>query len=130
MKVDRLADGDIEMTVTGKELYTVRQCLNEVCNGFKVPDFKSRIGVDENAAIKLLGETRISSRQKVAAISGDSYRLTVTQDECRILVNSMKETFRGGRGEGIPLREYRTRVGASVEEVKAIISAIEAALAQ
>jgi hypothetical protein len=64
MKVDRLADGDIEMMLTGKELYTIRQCLNEVCNGFRVPDFKSRIGVDESVAIELLDDTRISSREK------------------------------------------------------------------
>jgi hypothetical protein len=128
MNVDRRADGDVEITLTGKELYAVRQCLNEVCNGFRVSDFKARIGVDESAAIELLDETRISSRKKVAAISDDRFRLTVTRDECRILVNSMKETFREGRGEGIPLREYRTRVGTTVDDVKAIISAIEAAL--
>jgi hypothetical protein len=130
MKVNRLANGDIEMMLTGKELYTIRQCLNEVCNGFRVPDFKSRIGVDESAAIELLDETRISSHKKVANLSEDLFRLSVARDECRVLVNSMKETFREGRGEGIPLREYRTRVGASVEEIKALISQIEVALAQ
>jgi hypothetical protein len=128
MNVARSANGLIELTVTGKELYTIRQCLNEVCNGFRVADFKARIGVDESAAIALLDETRISSRKKVAAVSDDCFRLTVTRDECRVLVNSMKETFREEYGEGIPLREYRTRVGTTVDDVKSITAIIEAAL--
>jgi len=116
------------MILTGKELYTIRQCLNEVCNGFRVPEFKSRIGVDESVAIKLLDDTRISSKKNVATISDDSFRLTVTQDECRVLLSSMKETFREGHGEGIPPREYPTRIGTTADNVKAIVSTIEAAL--
>jgi hypothetical protein len=42
----------------------------------------------------------------------------------------MKETLREGRGEGIRLREYPTRIGATVDDVKAIIATIEAALAR
>lgn len=62
-------------------------------------------------------------------VAGDAFRLTLAAQEARIFINAMKETFREGKGEGIPSREYQTRVGAKVEDVKAIISQIEAAIA-
>ena len=57
--------------------------------------------------------------------------LTLGQEAfARAIISSMKETLPRGRGEAIPLREYQTRIGGTVEEVTAIISAIEGALAQ
>jgi hypothetical protein len=58
----------------------------------------------------------------------DEFRLTLTPDECRTIVNCMKATFEDNRGEGIAAYEYRTRVGASMETGKQAISAIEAVL--
>jgi hypothetical protein len=65
---------------------------------------------------------------KVLKTGADKFRVTATPAEASIVVNCMKETFRQGRAEGIPSREYETRIGASLEEVKAIVSMIEAAL--
>jgi hypothetical protein len=67
---------------------------------------------------------------KIVQTGDDEFRLSAAPAEARILINCMKETFREGRAEGIPLREYFTRVGATLDEVKAIISAIEGALAR
>jgi hypothetical protein len=67
---------------------------------------------------------------KISKTGADEFRVTATPAEASILVNCMKETFRQGRGEGIPSREYQTRVGATVEEVKTIVSKIEAAVSR
>jgi hypothetical protein len=50
MDVTTLPNGEIAMTLASDELPGVRQFLNEVCNGYKIPDFENRISVNDPAA--------------------------------------------------------------------------------
>ncbi len=59
---------------------------------------------------------------KITRMGEDEFRVSLARDEARILINAMNETLRAFRPA-----EFQTRVGATVEEVKAIISGIEAA---
>lgn len=47
MKIDRLADGTLELTLTVDELDGIKNCLNEVWGGCGVRDFEKRIGANE-----------------------------------------------------------------------------------
>lgn len=40
------------------ELITINNALNEVCNALDVPDFQTRMGVELEEALALLGELR------------------------------------------------------------------------
>lgn len=47
-----------------REMTIAHNSLNEVCNGFHVPDFHSRIGVQEEEAIQLLDEFVAHNRRE------------------------------------------------------------------
>jgi hypothetical protein len=146
MKVSKLEDGDIELTVNLDELETIGQCMNEVCHGFVVRDFTSRIGADKPYVVSLLDQivamypslmypsvedssppAEVTS-MTIEKTGADEYRVTMTPAEARICINCMKETFREGPREGIRASEYQTRVGVTIDAVKGVVSAIEAAL--
>ena len=56
MLVTRTSNGQIEVVLSFEELDTIKNCLNEVSGGFKVADFKARIGVDEDMVTRLADE--------------------------------------------------------------------------
>ena len=61
---------------------------------------------------------------KILREGADSFRMTLSSAEARIFVNCMNETI-----EEIAPYEYATRMGAGIDQVRALIAAIEAALA-
>lgn len=125
MNITKLTTGDIEVALTRHELRGIRACLNEVCNGFRVVDSQRRIGVAENVALDLLGQTRPDSQKKTTVVGKDNFHLILTPMECQIFVNAMKATFRERKGEGILSSEYWTRIGSTMEEIKALVSQLE-----
>ena len=126
MKIERSRDGDIEMTMPHDEVAGLRQCLNEVLNGYRIPDFKARIGVDESVVDALLKDTKRHGGRKRTAIEDDCHRLVLTPADCRVLVACMKDTL---NGDDIMPSEYQTRIGLETTEVHTMILQIEAALA-
>ena len=64
MKVERL-DGNINITLTKRELGWFRQSLNECCNGFGVKDFKATIGGEESVLLGFLDQIRPAYRAPV-----------------------------------------------------------------
>jgi hypothetical protein len=51
------SNDNVEITLSGRELDLIKNCLNEVLGGFKIPDFKSVIGKTErDVAAKLLDQ--------------------------------------------------------------------------
>jgi hypothetical protein len=54
----------IELVVSDHEFVAISRCLNEVCNGFQIPDFQGKIGAQ-------LGEVKALLRKM-----GDAYRLS------------------------------------------------------
>lgn len=47
-------DDQLDIRLNLDELSWLGQVLNECCNGFRIGDFESKIGVDRNTAIRLL----------------------------------------------------------------------------
>jgi hypothetical protein len=60
---------------------------------------------------------------QIIKTGGEQFRMTVSPAEARIFINCMNETIKR-----IPSREYQTRVGATPEDMKATIEALEGAL--
>ncbi|MGH6975880.1 MAG: hypothetical protein ACREED_02530 [Stellaceae bacterium] len=46
MKIDKLANDTLELTLSSHELDGIKNCLNEVWGGFPVQDFESMIGTN------------------------------------------------------------------------------------
>jgi hypothetical protein len=126
MKIERRSNGDMAMTMPHDEVAGLRQCLNEVLNGYHIPDFQARIGVAESVVDALLKDTKRHGGIRRTAIDDDCYRLVLTPADCRVLVACMKDTL---NGEDLMPSEYQTRVGIEAAEVHAMILQIEAALA-
>jgi hypothetical protein len=53
----------------------------------------------------------------------EQFRMTISPAETHIFINCMNETVRR-----IPSREYQTRMGAKVDEIKAVVASLEGAL--
>jgi hypothetical protein len=124
MKIARHQGGNIEIAMSLREVAGLRQCLNEVHNGYHIPDFKARIGVSESVVHELLTETRPNGRKRIA-VADDRYQLDLTPADCRVIVACMKDTL---TGNSYLLSAYRARIGLKPEEVKTMVSEIEAVL--
>ena len=60
---------------------------------------------------------------QIAKTGDEQYRVTISPTEAHIFINCMKETM-----ARIPRREYQTRMGATVDEIKAVVASLEPAL--
>ena len=125
MTIAKLPDGRIVLTLTLEELAAMRQCLNEVCHGYEVPDFEKRIGAREDRVALLLKQTSRHNPAKVETLVDGKYRVTFSADEARVIANAMTETL---SGDGIGRDEYFARIGAYTHEIEAVRSAILSAL--
>ncbi len=56
MQVTDRTEGEVELTLNLDEFCAIKDCLNEVCNGFRMTDFRRRIGVERDVARRLLGQ--------------------------------------------------------------------------
>ena len=54
MHITKSDVGETEFTMTLNEFVTIKDCLNEVCNGFYVLDFESQIGAPESTVRTIL----------------------------------------------------------------------------
>jgi hypothetical protein len=54
MEIQAYDEEKIEIALTGHEFAVIHQCLNEICNGFVVPDFQRRIGADIEVVAELM----------------------------------------------------------------------------
>ncbi len=95
-----------------------------------MPNFEERIGVSKKIAHVFFrrvfrdnddGGTMVKTEQ-------GAYLTRLTKDECRICANAIKATFSDPPGEGIP-RRHKALIGATFEELKAILAQLETAIA-
>ncbi|HVA13447.1 MAG TPA: hypothetical protein VNF99_09375 [Stellaceae bacterium] len=123
--------GKISIAITDDERYLIKQCLNECCHGFRIVDFVGTIGAPKalvsglldqlgDATTKTSGETDVL---QIARLNDDKVRVDLTTEQARIFVNCMNETERV-----LGPREFPSRFGAKIEEVKGLFSQIEARL--
>lgn len=125
MNIAKLPDGRITVTLASEELAAIRQCLNEVCHGYEVPDFEKRIGASEDWVARLLKQTSRHNPAKVAMVGGGEHRVTFSPEEARVIANAMAETL---SGDGIGPSEYFARIGAHAHEIDAMRSVLFSAL--
>ena len=64
---------------------------------------------------------------KTGSVSGNEITLTLSAHEARIVNNALLETLEALAGNA---DEFSTRVGASIEEVKALLGEVNAAVRQ
>ena len=89
--------------------------LNEVINGFRVPEFERTIGMEEESLRRLLRHLHTLS---------DSDGLDLGTREARAVRNSLCETLRK-----ISPWEFHTRTGYDLERANAILAKLHSLLA-
>jgi hypothetical protein len=102
------------------ELLCVNNVLNEVCHGFRVPDFPARIGVTRDEAVRLLGKVhavgeRVWGAQVWdASLAAHRAQIDLADRDLVTIRNALSETLRE-----LGVEEFETRVGVSFEEGQA-----------
>jgi hypothetical protein len=56
MKLEKITDKDLILSLSMEELETINNALNEVCNAFDMNDFETRMGATVEEAQKLLSQ--------------------------------------------------------------------------
>jgi hypothetical protein len=130
MRINKGPTGDITMTLSDDERYLIKQCLNECCHGFRIQDFKRKIGADKAVVsqyLDQLGAAKVSPKATAGGLhiaeAGDGVDVTLTPDQARIFLNCMSETEKE-----LGPSEFPSRFGASLDEVKGLFAAIDAKL--
>lgn len=85
----------------------VNQILNEVVNGFRVPDFEGTLGVSHTSAKELLERVHAVAVQR----GNDSQTFTLSKEETHFFRRALLATL-GELGED----EFETRTGYPLEE--------------
>ncbi|MGH7091751.1 MAG: hypothetical protein ACREFQ_22915 [Stellaceae bacterium] len=131
MHLNQVIGERLEFDMTRDERYLIKGCLNECCHGFRLSDFRDKIGAEKPVVSTLLDQ--LSDAEELSAPSpeelgiirgeGDRLRVALTRDQARVFVNCMNETEKA-----LDAWEFPSRLGAPLSEVKALFSTIEAAL--
>ena len=85
--------------------------LNEVINGFRVPDFERTIGTDRDSLKKLLTHLQTP---------GDADELVLGMKETRAIRNALQETIRK-----LGAWEFHTRTGYELERGKEVLAKLD-----
>lgn|GEM_PF-1044741 len=108
----------VKFDLSRHEIATMHQALNEVCNGFRVAAFELKMGGKVSEVDKIMDHTaRVYRKMKRSGSPSASVRLS--RFELRAIIGALKEVCR----EIDPI-EFRTRMGATLAEVDAILDAI------
>lgn len=132
MDVSNASGGRVELTMSDDERYLIKQCLNECCFGFRISDFRAKIGAERSAVIKLLDQLQQAKDAPapgpeelgVTRNENGSLRVALTREQARTFVNCMNETEKA-----IAMSEFHSRFGAPMSAVKSLFSTIDAACA-
>jgi hypothetical protein len=98
MKLSATSAG-IEAELEPRETLLFSNILNEVCNGFALQDFERAIGAPHHEVCALFDRFRKLRTARNA-------RISVTDQELRILQNALRETLRE-----LGVEEFSTRTG-------------------
>jgi hypothetical protein len=99
----RDAADKIDANLEGEDVLLFNNVLNEVCNGFGLPDFESKIGAPENRVRDLL--TRIQGFEPDRPV-----RVQLLKQELLVLENALRETLRE-----LGVEEFSIRTGVPFE---------------
>jgi hypothetical protein len=86
-----------QFRISPQERRLLRSLLNEVVNGFDIPDFESKIGMEREDTRALLGHIRLLN---------DTESPTLTPAQVQVFRNSLFETIRE-----LGVEEFQTRTG-------------------
>jgi hypothetical protein len=131
MHVQKDTTNRISIVISDDERYLIKQCLNECCHGFRIADFVSTIGASKAVVSRLLDQLGDAQDTveiaddllQISRVGNDEVRVSLTPEQGRIFVNCMHETERV-----LGPKEFPSRFGAKMDEVKQLFSMIEAHL--
>jgi hypothetical protein len=131
MYVKRESNETISIVISDDERYLIKQCLNECCHGFRIADFEHTIGATKVVVSRLLDQLGSGDGQdeagndalRIVRLGAQQVRVSLMPEQARIFVNCMVETERV-----LGPKEFPSRFGATMDEVKSLFSAIEAEL--
>jgi uncharacterized protein YheU (UPF0270 family) len=92
----------IRLNLSRGELVFVNNILNEVCNGFRVPDFVEQVGINLEDARKLLARVHDlaeylpdngDQRTGIQEVTQNTTTLELTRGEVMAIRNALHQTF-------------------------------------
>jgi hypothetical protein len=110
----------IRLRLSRGELVFVNNILNEVCNGFEVPELITQVGISREDARKLLARVHDvaaypsgNGDERIGGGAGrqDAATLELTRPELMAIRNALFETL-----HELGIEEFGTRVGVSFEK--------------
>jgi hypothetical protein len=106
MRIDRVEKESVLLTLEPKEQLLLNDVLNEVCHGFRVPDFSERIGLPKAAAVQLLDSVhKMYDRSAPTQLLLTKQQLIAVRNAISETVNELEE-------------EFSTRVGVAPSEAQ------------
>jgi hypothetical protein len=112
--------------LTPSDLLCLNNVLNEVCNGFHVPDFGTRIGVTRDEAAGLLdrvhalGEAVWGAQTWDASLARGRAQIDLADRDLLTIRNALSEALRE-----LGIEEFETRVGLSFQEGQARLTYLD-----
>src|SRR5581483_2574054 len=106
VKIDRHADGSLQLDLSDFELHCLRSCTSEACGESLIRDFEKWIGVDRQQARILVG-----CLNRDVKSANDRNRLTCSAEAATVIRNCLFECC-----NSIRLWEFHTRTGVRLSE--------------
>jgi hypothetical protein len=108
-------NGGIELRLSVEELRVIHQALNEVCNGFDVPDFEQHFRAPPEVVEREFSVLK-SAYKKAGGREAAQVTLTVTEDQVHFYRQALTETLKEIEDPG-----FATRMGAPRSFAEALL---------
>jgi len=118
MELKQLNADHAGLVLSRHELGTIGNAINEVCNGFRVADFEFKMGGDVPKVEQVLDDI-IPVYRKMKRSGSPYVSVRFSRFELRAIIGALKTVC-----EEIDLIEFRTRMGATRDEVDEILDTI------
>ncbi len=106
---------ELRFEISGDDLMLANNCLNEVLNGFNVPDIEKTLGAPEETARELLGRVNLGGQT-------EERRVRVRAADVELIVRSVEATV-----SELDF-EFSIRVGFTIGEAQSAARAMRNAL--
>jgi len=118
MQVKGFDSHGVRLVLSRHELGIMGNALNEVCSGLRVADFASKMGGEEPRVYRILRDI-IPVYRKMERAGASDVSIQFSRFELRAIIGALRTVC-----EEIDLIEFRTSMGATRDEVDAILDII------